>query len=154
MIQFTVFGTPIPKGSTRSFAIARGKGASRVYTGKTVNMASNADELRPWEALVRDAATQAGAKITSRPVEVNIVFSFRRPKGHFRKGKNANVLRDGHPEHHTSKPDLDKLERAILDGLTGVVYVDDSQVVCANALKQWLYGTTSEPRSVVEVEYL
>ncbi len=143
-IQFTVIGNPVPKGSAKAFVL--GKRASIT--------ASNVERLRPWEALVRDAATQAGAKITSGPVEVNLVFSFRRPKNHFRSGRHANILRDVCPEHHTQKPDLDKLERAILDGITGVVVVDDSQVVRMTSTKQWLYSQDASPRAFVEVKYL
>ena len=35
------------------------------------------------------------------------------------------------------KPDLDKLIRAVLDGLTGVAYVDDSQVILIQATKTY-----------------
>jgi hypothetical protein len=35
------------------------------------------------------------------------------------------------------KPDLDKLMRAVLDSLTGVIYVDDSQVVKAEPTKDY-----------------
>lgn len=34
------------------------------------------------------------------------------------------------------RPDIDKLCRAVLDGLTGVVFKDDSQVVSLYALKE------------------
>ena len=40
------------------------------------------------------------------------------------------------------KPDIDKLLRALLDAMTGVVYVDDSQVACIWATKE--YGQTAE----------
>ena len=35
------------------------------------------------------------------------------------------------------KPDLDKLIRAVLDGLTGVAYVDDAQVTLISASKSY-----------------
>jgi Holliday junction resolvase RusA-like endonuclease len=38
----------------------------------------------------------------------------------------------------TVPPDLDKLIRAVLDGLTGVAYKDDGQVVKITAVK--IYG--------------
>jgi Holliday junction resolvase RusA-like endonuclease len=41
-------------------------------------------------------------------------------------------------EHPTVPPDLDKLIRAVLDGLTAIAYVDDSQVVEIYAKK--IYG--------------
>jgi crossover junction endodeoxyribonuclease RusA len=153
-LQFTVFGTPIPKGSTRSFAIARLINGKRVYTGKTVNVQSNEDDLRPYEAKIRDAAIQAGARVVTGPVVVNVAFGFRRPKNHFGSGKNAAILKVTAPEHHTKKPDADKLLRSILDGLTNVVYADDAQVVRSNVVKQWCYGPSAEPRATIEVQYL
>jgi crossover junction endodeoxyribonuclease RusA len=35
----------------------------------------------------------------------------------------------------TTKPDVDKLLRAVLDGLTGIAFDDDSQVVDARVFK-------------------
>ena len=40
------------------------------------------------------------------------------------------------------RPDLDKLCRAALDAMTGVVYVDDAQVAILSAAKEW--GDTAE----------
>jgi Holliday junction resolvase RusA-like endonuclease len=163
IIQFYIDGDPIPKGSTRSFSIARGTGDKRVYTGKTVNMASNSDKLRPWESRVRDMAKQAmaseGLSVTSGPVAVNALFCFRRPASHFRSGKNAHLLKDTAPRKHTNKPDLDKLMRAILDGMANVVYLDDSQV-CAHEVdkvgprKAWLADRNDPSGCHVEVEFL
>ena len=36
-----------------------------------------------------------------------------------------------------TKPDLDKLLRSVLDALTGIVWVDDSQVVIISARKDF-----------------
>ena len=160
---FIVNGEPIPKGSTRSFAIARGTGDKRRYTGQTVNMASNSDKLRPWESRVRDAASEAmkAANInpTIGPVAVTASFHFRRPASHYRSGKNAHLLKPHAPVFHTNKPDLDKLMRAVLDALTGVVYLDDSQVFAheVNHLgpsKSWRAHREDAPGAFVEVEFL
>ena len=155
-IHFMVFGTPIPKGSTRSFAIARGTGDKRRYTGQTVNMASNSDKLRPYEARVRDAARNSGAVafMTSGPVSVTLSFFFTRPKNHYRSGKNEHMRKPSAPIFHTGKPDLDKLVRAVLDGMTGVVFVDDSQVSSITAGKAWNALRNEEPRAVVTVSRL
>ena len=40
-------------------------------------------------------------------------------------------------DHHTTAPDLDKLTRAVLDALTGVLYLDDKQVIELHARKQY-----------------
>ncbi len=58
---------------------------------------------------------------------MELLFVFNRPK---------TVKRD---EPYV-RPDLDKLIRAVLDGLTGVAYEDDQQVVRLTAQKA--YGET------------
>jgi Holliday junction resolvase RusA-like endonuclease len=40
----------------------------------------------------------------------------------------------------TTKPDLDKLARAVLDALTGVYYLDDAQVVSLDLQKAYTHG--------------
>jgi Holliday junction resolvase RusA-like endonuclease len=44
---------------------------------------------------------------------------------------------------HVSKPDIDKLLRAVLDPLTGIVMVDDSRVAYVTASKR--YAIDGEP---------
>lgn len=62
------------------------------------------------------------------PVRVFATFRFVRPKSHFRTGRNAHQLRDDAPQFQTMHPDLDKLQRAIGDSLTGQVLRDDKQI--------------------------
>ena len=66
-----------------------------------------------------------------------MVFRFRRPKSHFKSGKNFNVMKDTSPLCHTQKPDLTKLVRCLEDALSGVVWNDDCQVIETNACKEW-----------------
>ncbi|MFZ1730810.1 MAG: RusA family crossover junction endodeoxyribonuclease [Bacteroidota bacterium] len=58
-----------------------------------------------------------------------MLFLLPRPKSHFRSGRNAHLLRETAPRFPTSKPDADKLSRAVLEALTGVAYKDDAQVI-------------------------
>jgi crossover junction endodeoxyribonuclease RusA len=57
-------------------------------------------------------------------VEIDMIFTMARPK---------TVNR---PEPSVA-PDLDKLVRAVLDGLTAIAYRDDGQVVRLTAAKQY-----------------
>lgn len=41
IIQFSVIGTPVPKGSAKSFACRRKVNGNWVYTGQTTTQASN-----------------------------------------------------------------------------------------------------------------
>jgi len=136
VLTFTVPGTPVPQGSKRAFG-------NRVVD-------SNSKALKPWRATITSVALEAnaGADPISGPVEVQLVFTFPHPKTHFRTGKNAGVLKDSAPQFVTVKPDLDKLIRAVLDGLTDAqIFRDDSQVVSLEAIK--LYGTYPQVKVIV-----
>lgn len=50
------------------------------------------------------------------------------------------------------KPDIDKLLRALLDGLTGIVWVDDSQVIYCTVNK--VYAWDGSPGATVTVDFL
>lgn len=55
-------------------------------------------------------------------VKLDLVFVFK-------KAKSCKK------DYHTQRPDLDNLEKAILDGLNKVAFVDDCQVVELNSKK-------------------
>jgi Holliday junction resolvase RusA-like endonuclease len=137
-LRFVVHGKPIPQGSKR---IGRNRA-----TGKPILLDDNDVELRHWRAAVRDAAWAAmqstGFETLDEPCDVEAVFSFTRPAGHYGTGKNAGTLRATAPAYPAVKPDLDKLLRACLDSMTAAaVFFDDSRVVCAVAVKR--YGPTA-----------
>lgn len=73
----------------------------------------------------------------SGPVAVDVRFFLPRPKSHFGTGRNATKLKDCAPDFHVKKPDVDKLVRAVLDSLSGVVYSDDCQVVDLTTSKRF-----------------
>ena len=95
--------------------------------------------LREWETRVRAAlaAWSPAIEPSTRAFILTAEFYFRRPKAHF----NARgELRAKYAEHHDFRPvgpDVDKLLRAICDAASGVVYVDDRQVVQVTATKYW-----------------
>ena len=125
-IRFFVPGTPVPQGSMR-----------HVGHGRVVH--SNAAALLPWRDSVRAAAAAAmgGRELWIGPVSMLLRFEFPRPKSHLGTGRNAGALRAGAPWFHMQTPDIDKLQRAVLDALTGVVWRDDSQVFRVTATKAW-----------------
>ncbi len=138
--KITIPGEPATKGSTRSFTSAR--------TGKVVTLpASNRTD--EYEARVKLAARQKWeGKPTRLPVRLCITFWLKRPKSHYRSGRYSRYVRHKAPFEHVKRPDLDKLLRAILDGLTGVIYEDDSQVYDIKASKFY----SGEPRTALLVE--
>jgi len=117
---FVVYGTPQPQGSARAFYVKK--------LGRAVITSDNA-RMKPWRQQITGTALASmnGQKKFTRdtPVRVDAVFYFERPKSaRKRLGK-------------TTKPDLDKLLRALLDSLTGVLFEDDSQVVQCNVSKEY-----------------
>ena len=117
-LQFFVAGVPIPKGSTKSFAIKSKK------TGKyrAVTTAAN-NKTKPWQqeiafAAAREKQLSKVRDLWGGPITLTIHFGMKKPVRHPKR----------HSIPHITKPDLDKLERTVLDALTDVVYFDDAQV--------------------------
>ena len=71
----------------------------------------------------------AGHSFGDCPVSVELTFSLPRPNGHYRTGKNSDVLKDGSPGHPVTKADIDNYCKGTLDALKGVAWDDDKQVV-------------------------
>ena len=67
------------------------------------------------------------------PLSVEIVYEMPIPK---MSAKKANEMIG---MYHTKKPDLDNLDKAILDAMSGRVFKDDSQVCKLSAVKKYSY---------------
>lgn len=129
--EFFVQGKPEPAGSKNAFL--------HRHTGRLVVTDDN-PKSRGWKKLVKQTAmVLVGAPRLSVPVELRLTFVVERPQHHYRTGRNAHLLRDAAPDYHTVKPDTTKLIRGVEDALTGVLWVDDAQVVRQSAEK--VYGS-------------
>jgi len=124
--RFFVQGHPVPQGSKR-----------HVGGGRMVEQAN----IKPWRLSIAWEASQLFSEPLEGPVVLDLLFSLKRPKGHYGTGRNAGVLKprcvDLRP---VTRPDVDKLCRAVGDALTGVAYRDDSQVVDLIARKVYAEG--------------
>jgi len=120
-ITFTVAGVPIPQGSTRAF----------VVKGRAVVTSSNKN-LAQWRQRIATEAQRVADET-----------------GFYRDGKFAyTVLADFHfPRtksmgrkllRHTVRPDLDKLQRAVGDGITGILIADDATIDRWSVSKSYL----------------
>ena len=129
-VVIEVHGTPAPQGSK----IRNRYGA--VYESNR--------NVAPWREAIRAEAQRQVLVPLAGPVLCRITFRMPRPKGHYGTGRNAGQVRNGAPEFPASKPDIDKLARAVLDGLTdGGAWKDDSQVVTLIVHK--VYAQASAP---------
>ena len=123
--------------------IAAPQGSKR-HVGNGI-LVESSKKLGPWRERVALAASGSwrGAP-TREPVKARLIFTFPRPKSHLDKHGNPRKSAPLYP----GRPDIDKLERAVLDALTGVVFHDDSQVFYLQALKR--YG--SEPGVYIDLD--
>ena len=70
----------------------------------------------------------------SKRVGIKMVFHLRRPNAHFVDGRGGTLKPEAPRVCPTATPDLDNLEKFVLDVLNGVGYNDDGQVVlCCSA---------------------
>ena len=138
-VTFTAYGDPQPKGSTRAFAMPiKGDPKGRY---RAVTTSAN-KKLKPWSAEMRVAAREAaGEKFFRGAIVVTVEFGLVRPK-------SVKVTKRPYP---SVKPDLDKLVRATIDTLSGVLFEDDAQVVAVQATK--VYSTGAAYTSVTVQEY-
>lgn len=130
-VTFFVPGIPAPKGSMKAF--------------KTPNMKfpvlkNDNPRTKPWQAQVALAASHLS--LLDGAVELRVELFFPRPKKHFYTGRRSGVLRVDAPKRPTglTQGDWDKHGRTVSDALTGIAYVDDSQVVSGAVSKWWSHG--------------
>lgn len=116
MLIFTVPGEPVAKGRARATTV---NGSARMYTpAKTVN----------YEGLVAvyAARAMAGRPLLIGPLEMSFEARFSIPKS-WNKARRA--AQEVNSEYVIKRPDLDNIEKALADGMNGVVYKDDSRIV-------------------------
>lgn len=132
--SFTVPGIPVAKGRPR--VTIRG-GRPRAYTP---------EKTEKYENLVRLAFIEkyGEAVPASGPITIEIDAFFPIPKS-FSKNKRQRALLG--LVQKTTKPDLDNVQKAILDGLNGVAFADDSQIYEIHARKA--FSTT--PRADIVI---
>jgi Holliday junction resolvase RusA-like endonuclease len=128
-MRFEVPGKPFAKQRPRF-----NRKTGRVYTP---------DQTVTYEGMVARRAADMGLPVLEGPVRLKITAIFE-PAKSWSKQKRADHLWNP----HTQKPDLDNIEKAIMDALNGVAFKDDSQVCDKVARKMW--GSTA--KTIVEVE--
>jgi Holliday junction resolvase RusA-like endonuclease len=130
MLTFTVHGTPRPQGSMALFRARNGH-----------EVAKYAATVYEWRGLVTVAARAArpDGPILAGPLRVSLGFELARPRSHFGTGRNAGTVKTSAPGRPYVAPDLDKLARAVLDGITdaGTWWTDDGQIAALTAAKTY-----------------
>lgn len=108
-------GLPRPQGSMRPIPVGQ---HVRLVDGGGTNLAA-------WRFAISEAAAGSwDAHPIDGPVSMMIDFYLPRPAS----APKARLYPD-------RRPDIDKLARAVLDALTGIVFTDDSRVIGVQACK-------------------
>lgn len=121
-VQFTVPGKPRGKGRPR-FSTAGG--FVRTYTDA---------QTASYENLVALEYERAGGKLMDGPVRVLIHAYFPIPKSASKKLRGEMIDGVVLPK---CKPDVDNICKAVLDGLNGVAYTDDTQVTTLVSMRDY-----------------
>ncbi len=115
-LQFTIPGDPVSQGRPR---FSTHGGFARAYDPK---------KSREGKAVVRLCASEALQKSgwsepISGPIEMLVQFGIPLPKSQYRK--RSPVKR----QWRVKKPDIDNLMKLVKDACSGVVFLDDNQIV-------------------------
>lgn len=133
IVAFTVPGDPVAKGRARSFVRA---GHVAHYTPEKTAKYENLVKLAAYKAML-------GAEVIDCPVLLVVHAFLPIPQSWSKKKQQSAAIGSIVP---TKKPDLDNLVKSIKDGMNGVVWRDDAQVVDLIASKRF-----GEPRVEIEV---
>lgn len=119
VFEIAVPGRPRPKGSMRAVQNRAQTGAYLIHDNK---------RTKPWQRDIEKAARLffCGDPLASG-IKLEIAFWFHKP---------ALATKKNRP-YPTVKPDLDKLTRTVLDALSGIVYLDDCQVISIDVTKRY-----------------
>ena len=161
-VVFVVRGKPEPQGNAKGFVV-KGKNGAKDRAVVATGVKSSTP-LGGWRADLAEGARDAmeSRPLLDGPLRVRVVFVFPRPAGHYLPANSrrpVRQLRGDAPVYHCGKPDVDKLQRALLDALKLVVWHDDSQVADIRARKVYeveaVPGTSGrawQPGAIVEVD--
>lgn len=124
-IAIHLAGAPVAKQSARFFRNPGG-----------FIQARQPAKVKKCEARVKAAAERAmeGRQPFDSAVTLRLCLNMQVPKS-WSKKKRAEAFR--HLILPTTRPDLDNLCKAVLDGLKGVVYRDDSQITDLTVTKRY-----------------
>lgn len=132
MARFTVYGEPVGK--------ARPRFNTRTKTAYTPSKTAEYER----EVATAYKAVSKG-KMFNGAVALDIKAYFAIPKSTSKKRVEQILKQDIRP---TKKPDIDNIAKIIIDGLNGIAYEDDKQVVSVRVNKYY----SAEPRVEAVIE--
>ena len=121
-VIFSVYGEVVPKGRPRFTR------QGRTYTPKKTHDYES-------EVSMMAKAAMGSSDPLETPVAVYVYVNLQIPKSYSKKRTEACLRGSERPIKKTG--DLDNMVKTILDGMNGIVYKDDSQIVSLHATKRY-----------------
>lgn len=128
-MNFKIDGKPVGKGRPRF-----------TRNGQTYTP----EKTKEYEKLIRTSYSESGGTLLDGYINISISAYYQIPKAFSREKKEFAKRGIIKP---VVRPDLDNVVKAILDGLNGIAYHDDSQVISIVAVKCY----SEEPRVEVSI---
>jgi len=124
MVNFSIDGPPHGKGRPR---FRRFGNFVQTYTDA---------KTKSYETLVKEAAVKAmgSSPPLEGPVKLDLIIRLPVPKSYPKK--RSEVCLNG-SEWPLKTPDWDNIAKSVTDGMNGVVFVDDCQIVIARVVKTY-----------------
>ena len=88
----------------------------------------------------------------TKPIRCILNFYCKRPKTHYKTGKNAHMLKDTSPKYNINNKDLDNMVKFVLDALNDKLYTDDSLIFEISCSKLYSEGDGYIYAKFTEVE--
>ena len=124
-------------------AIGKARPRYSKYATYTPKKTKDFEEMIKWNFIKKAKKDGVFQEPSLKPISVKIEIEIIPPKSVSRK---TFIMLKGKP--HICRPDVDNIEKAILDALNGIAYKDDNQVYELYARKR--YG--EEDRIVIVLE--
>lgn len=118
-IEFTINGECVPKARPRFSKFGH------VYT---------TPKTRAYENIVKSTAIDNRVPCITTALRVELIIYKSIPKSFSKKKRE---LANAGKIYPVVKPDIDNYVKAVLDGLNGVLFVDDKQIVDFRAMKRY-----------------
>ena len=141
-LRFAVDMKPQPRGSKKALQLPHQAFPHVVDT--------NEKESKAYMQAIGLLARREVAEPTSCPVLLHLRFRLARPAGHYLRGGDLSA--EGRRRQSPAvKPDVNKLARGVQDALSGVAYLDDSQVIQIVESKTYVPQRGDPERTLIAV---
>lgn len=114
-------------------------------------MSPASKKTKPWMAVVSAYAKEAYSEsLLIGAIKITLNFAKLRPKNHYKSNGELNPKKAR--KYPIVKPDGGKMQRAVEDALTGIIWRDDSQVALWIGSKVYVDRDPGVLISIEEIE--